>query len=38
MKREKSCLGSKRRFENLKEDKRKQMRSRRQNDKLEQWV
>ena len=38
IKREWSCLGSKRKFENIKENKYKQMRSSRQNDKLEQWV
>ena len=35
IKREWSCLGSKRKFENIKENKNKQMRSSRQNDKLE---
>ena len=38
VKREKSCLGSKRKFKNIKEHKHKQMRNSRQNDKLEQWV
>ena len=38
VKREKSCLGTKQKFVNIKEDKYKQMRSSRQNDKSEQWV
>ena len=38
IKRDLSCLGTKRKFKNIKEDKHKQMRSSRQNDKLEQWV
>ena len=35
IKRKKSCLETKRKFENIKEDKYEQMRSSRQNDKLE---
>ena len=35
---EKSCLGTKRKCKNIKKDKYKQMRSSRQNDKLEQGV
>ena len=38
VKREKSCLGTKRMFENIKEHNYKKMRSSRQNDKSEQWV
>ena len=38
IKREQSCLGIKRKFENIKVDKNKQMRSSRQIDKLEQLV
>ena len=37
-KREKSCLGKKRKVENKEVDKYEQMRSSRQNDKLEQWT
>ncbi len=38
IKKQLSCLGAKRWVENTKEDKCKQMRSSRQNDKLEQWA
>ncbi len=37
-KRERSCLGTKPKCENKLVDKQKQMRSRRQNYKLKQWV
>ncbi len=38
LKREKTCLGTKQKCKNIKVDKYKQIRSSRQNDKLEQWV
>ncbi len=38
IKREKSCLETKLKFENKQLDNHKQMRNSRQNDKLEQWV
>ena len=38
VKRELSCLETKRKFKNIKEDKYKQIRSSRQIDKLEQWI
>ena len=38
IKRELSCLRTKRKFENIKQDNCKQMRRNMQNDKLEQWV
>ena len=38
IKREYSCVGTKRKCENIEVNKYKQMRSSRQNDKLEQWL